>query len=39
MNLSPEWVAFLHGHGFDAVHWSAIGAGNAPDAEIMRWAR
>ena len=39
MNLSPEWVTFLHGHGFDAIHWSAIGAGNAPDAEIMRWAR
>ena len=39
MNLSPEWVPFLHGHGFEAVHWSAIGAGNAPDTEIMQWAR
>ena len=39
MNLSPEWVTFLHGHGFEAIHWSAIGAGNAPDTEIMQWAR
>lgn len=39
MNLSPEWVPYLHGHGFEAVHWSAIGAGNAPDTEIMQWAR
>ena len=23
MNLSPEWLPFLHAHGFEAVHWSA----------------
>ena len=39
MNLSPEWVPLLHEHGFEAIHWSAIGAGNAPDTEIMQWAR
>jgi len=39
MNLSPEWVPLLHGHGFEAIHWSAIGAGHAPDTEIMQWAR
>ena len=39
MNLSPEWVAFLHGHGFEAIHWSTVGAPNAPDTEIMQWAR
>lgn len=39
MNLSPDWVTYLHGHGFDAVHWSSIGAGNAPDSEVMQWAR
>ena len=39
MNLSPEWQGFLHDNGFEAVHWSAIGAGNAPDTEIMQWAR
>ena len=39
MNLSPEWVPFLHAHGFETVHWSAVGAPNAPDTEIMQWAR
>ena len=39
MNLSPEWVPFLHEHSFEAIHWSAIGAGNAPDTEIMQWPR
>jgi predicted nuclease of predicted toxin-antitoxin system len=39
MNLSPEWVAFLHERGFAAIHWSAIGAPNARDVEIMQWAR
>ena len=39
MNLSPQWQPFLSDNGFDAVHWSGIGAGNAPDTEIMHWAR
>jgi predicted nuclease of predicted toxin-antitoxin system len=39
MNLSPEWVPFLDRHGFEAVHWSAIGTLNAPDTEVMQWAR
>lgn len=39
MNLSPEWQTFLSGHGLEAIHWSTIGAPNAPDEEIMRWAR
>ena len=39
MNLSPQWVAFLQEHGFEAMHWSAIGVGNAQDSEIMQWAR
>lgn len=25
MNLSPDWVAELAHHGFDAIHWSTIG--------------
>ena len=25
--------------GHDAVHWSEVGAPNAPDREIMAWAR
>ena len=39
MNLSPEWQPFLSDNDFDAVDWSKIGAGNAPDTEIMQWAR
>lgn len=38
MNLSPVWVDFLIGKGFEAVHWSAVGKAGAPDEEVMRWA-
>ena len=38
MNLSPNWVGFLTGAGFTAVHWSAEGAPNASDHELMQWA-
>jgi predicted nuclease of predicted toxin-antitoxin system len=38
MNLSPRWVDFLVAAGFEAVHWSTIGAGNAHDSDVMRWA-
>ena len=31
MNLSPSWVDRLARHGFEAVHWSTIGAATAPD--------
>jgi predicted nuclease of predicted toxin-antitoxin system len=39
MNLSVEWVAVLVGHGWSAVHWSAVGDPRADDATIMAWAR
>ncbi len=39
MNLSPRWTLLLAGNGFDASHWSAVGAPDAPDAEIMAFAR
>jgi predicted nuclease of predicted toxin-antitoxin system len=39
MNLSPVWVSFLNQAGVDAIHWSAVGRANAPDAELMDWAR
>jgi predicted nuclease of predicted toxin-antitoxin system len=39
MNLSPSWVERLARHGFEAVHWSTIGAATAPDDEILAWAR
>ena len=38
MNLSPTWVDRLARHGFEAVHWSTIGAATAPDVEILTWA-
>jgi predicted nuclease of predicted toxin-antitoxin system len=38
MNLSPSWAAYLGGAGHDAVHWSAIGAGDTPDHVLMQWA-
>ncbi len=38
MNLSPRWAGRLARHGFEAVHWSTIGAPTAPDDEILTWA-
>lgn len=38
MNLSPFWVPFLAAQGYQAVHWSTVGAANAPDRELMAWA-
>jgi predicted nuclease of predicted toxin-antitoxin system len=38
MNLSPRWVGRLAAHGFEAVHWSTIGAASARDVEILTWA-
>lgn len=39
MNLSPSWAERLARHGFEAVHWSVIGAPTSPDDEILAWAR
>ena len=39
MNLSPSWIERLEQHGFDAVHWSTIGAPSADDNEMLSWAR
>lgn len=38
MNLSPRWVGALAEAGIEAVHWSTLGANNAPDSEIMAYA-
>lgn len=38
MNLSPRWVSVLEQAGFSATHWSTLGALDAPDSEIMRYA-
>lgn len=37
--LPLSWVEFLRRHGHAARHWRELGPPNAPDAEIMRWAR
>jgi predicted nuclease of predicted toxin-antitoxin system len=39
MNLSPRWVRRLADAGIDATHWTAVGASNAADTEIMDYAR
>ena len=38
MNLSPDWVPVLSGHGWQAIHWSAVGDPRASDRTIMEWA-
>lgn len=38
MNLSPRWVGTLGAAGLSSVHWSSVGAANAPDTEIMDYA-
>lgn len=38
MNLSPRWIDLFVDTGIEAVHWSRVGAKNAPDAEIMVYA-
>ena len=39
MNLSPKWADYLIENGINAVHWSSIGSHNAPDAEIIAYAK
>ncbi|WP_373417361.1 hypothetical protein [Mucilaginibacter phenanthrenivorans] len=34
MNLSPEWVQEFKFHDIEAVHWSTVGAFDAPDGLI-----
>ncbi|HEY0947770.1 MAG TPA: DUF5615 family PIN-like protein [Opitutaceae bacterium] len=39
MNLSPRWIGVLDDAGFEAVHWTSLGEKNAPDSEIMAYAK
>ena len=39
MNLSPKWVSVLKEAGLEPVHWSSIGRPDAPDNEILGYAR
>ena len=38
MNLSPKWVEVLEKAGWKSVHWSIVGAPDAPDHVLMIWA-
>ena len=37
--LPRSWVEYLRSNEHLAHHWRELGPPNAPDAEIMRWAR
>jgi len=39
VNLAIRWADILSSRGIEAVHWTAIGAANAQDIEIMSYAR
>jgi predicted nuclease of predicted toxin-antitoxin system len=39
MNLSPRWEKVLASAEIEAVHWSGLGANDAPDVEIMAFAQ
>ena len=39
MNLSPRWVEIFEQHGWDTLHWQAVGDPRATDRSIMQWAR
>ena len=39
MNIAPRWARFLAEAGIQAVHWSSVGPADAPDSEIMAYAR
>ena len=39
MNLSPDWTAILGAENIEAAHWSSVGKPDAPDEEIMQFAR
>ena len=38
VNLSPRWVTLLTSDGLEAIRWSEVGAVDAPDPTIMRYA-
>lgn len=39
MNLSPRWIDALAQSGIASSHWSSVGRHDAPDREIMAYAR
>ena len=39
MNISPDWCELFSSEGHEAVHWNTIGNPDAPDRELLTWAR
>jgi len=39
MNLAPRWCEEFMSRGHEAIHWSDVGQHDAPDDELMDWAR
>ena len=39
VNLAFRWAEMLSKKGIEAIHWTAIGAANASDVDIMTYAR
>jgi len=39
VNLAIRWADMLASRGIEAVHWTAIGAADAKDIEIMSYAQ
>jgi len=39
MNMSPDLCSRFRAEGYDAVHWSTVGAVNAPDRTIVEYAK
>lgn len=37
MNLSPRWATAFQSRGFEATHWSQVGAATAPDSVVLGW--
>lgn len=37
--LPVSWVEYLHQRGHTVRHWRELGPPNAPDTEVMRWAK
>jgi predicted nuclease of predicted toxin-antitoxin system len=38
MNLAPRWTNWLVDHGIESVHWSEVGAQDAPDTTLFDYA-
>jgi predicted nuclease of predicted toxin-antitoxin system len=39
MNMAYRWATMLTSRGIEAIHWAEIGHGDAPDSDIMDYAK